>query len=149
MRIAVIKEGFMHEFLLVVHFLGLVMGLGTGFAHAFIGFRAAKMEKKEREQFLLNSLILSKMGMIGLVLLLLSGGGLLAPYLQNLMAMPLLIVKLALVLLLTVLVCFISHLGLRVQRENDTTLFDTMEKIGKVTLPMGIVIVVIAVVVFK
>jgi hypothetical protein len=49
------------------------MGLGTGFAHAFSGSVTAKMPAAEAASFRLHSLVLGKMGNIGILLLLVSG----------------------------------------------------------------------------
>lgn len=37
----------MREAMLIVHFLGLAMGLGTSFAFMFLGMVSDKMEKEE------------------------------------------------------------------------------------------------------
>lgn len=52
--------------MLILHFIGLAMGLGTAFAHAFIGFQAIKSTNNEAID--LNSKALSQMGTVGLVL---------------------------------------------------------------------------------
>jgi len=44
----------MREAMLVVHLLGLVMGLGTSFAFMFLGKAGLKMEKEEGKKFVLN-----------------------------------------------------------------------------------------------
>lgn len=36
----------MRTTMLIIHFIGLAMGLGTSFAHAFIGFAASKWNRK-------------------------------------------------------------------------------------------------------
>ncbi len=59
--------------MLIFHFLGLAMGLGTAFAHAFLGFSASKLPKEEAIKLKLNSKSLGLMGNIGLLLLLVSG----------------------------------------------------------------------------
>ena len=41
----------MREVMLILHFIGLTMGLGTGFAHAFLGTIAAKMPAEEATRF--------------------------------------------------------------------------------------------------
>ena len=37
----------MRETMLVIHFLGLAMGLGTSFGYMFLGMAASKMPKEE------------------------------------------------------------------------------------------------------
>ena len=41
----------MREVMLIFHFIGLAMGMGTGFAHAFLGKASAKMPPDAERQF--------------------------------------------------------------------------------------------------
>ena len=138
----------MRDIMLIVHFIGLAMGIGTGFAHLFLGIASSKMEKAAAEQFQVNSLSLTKMGVIGIILLVLSGGYLMTPYWKALSSMPLLMTKLALVVLLIILIARLVALGKQAKANNGGVALEKMEKIGKVTLPLGIVIVILAVLVF-
>ena len=45
----------MREAMLIVHLLGLVMGLGNSFAFMFLGIAGSKMEKEEGKTFALNT----------------------------------------------------------------------------------------------
>lgn len=87
----------MREVMLILHFIGLTMGLGTGFAHGFLGIAASKMSPDEATRFRMHSLVLSRMGHIGLALLIVSGLYLITPYWAMLPHSPLLITKLSLV----------------------------------------------------
>ena len=58
---------------MIFHFIGLVMGLGTSFGFMFLGMAAAKLPEEERPKFMVNALGLSRMGHIGLTLLVISG----------------------------------------------------------------------------
>lgn len=90
--------------MLIIHFIGLAMGIGTSFAFMFLGITSSKIENKERIKFSLNTFALSKMGHIGLTLLIISGVYLIIPYWGNLTENPLLILKLILVLILDALI---------------------------------------------
>ncbi|HEY3429029.1 MAG TPA: hypothetical protein VGK39_00040, partial [Cyclobacteriaceae bacterium] len=70
----------MRDLMLILHFIGLTMSLGTGFANLFLSFAAAKLEPAERGKFMANALILMRMGHTGLGLLLISGFYLITPY---------------------------------------------------------------------
>ena len=94
--------------MLILHFIGLTMGLGTNFAHGFLGIVTFKMTAEEAIKFRLYSLVLSKMGNIGIVLLISSGLYLITPYWNILQSLPLLILKLALVIILVVLITMIN-----------------------------------------
>ncbi len=41
----------MREVMLILHFIGLTMGLGTSFAHAFLGIITSKMPADEATNF--------------------------------------------------------------------------------------------------
>ena len=134
--------------MLICHFIGLTMGLGTGFAHAFLGIIAKKMSPEESIKFRLNSLVLGRMGQIGITLLLISGLYMITPYWKVLSSMPLLIVKLSLVATLLVLITLISLAGKKAKQGDAERQLKKMEVLGKLTLLVGIAIVIVAVNVF-
>ena len=111
----------MHEIMLVLHFIGLAMGVGTSFAFMFLGIASSKMEKEEALKFTLNSFALSRMGHIGLTLLILSGIYLILPHLDNLGNNPMLIIKLVLVLVLATLIGLISARARKAQQGDAET----------------------------
>ena len=134
--------------MLVLHFIGLTMGLGTGFSHAFLGIAVAKMPADEVNKFHLNTLVLSIMGHIGISLLLISGLYLVTPYWKILFSSPLLMIKLSLVIMLLVLITFIN-LNAKKAKKGDVAALNKIAQLGKFTLITGITIVIIAVVFFK
>ncbi len=136
------------EIMLIVHFIGLTMGVGTGFAHAFLGSSIAKMPPDEAIKFRLHSLVLGKMGHIGIGLLLISGFYMITPYWKVLSSMPLLIAKLSLVAVLIVLLILIGSAGKKAKKGDIAVQFKKMESLGKLTLFVGLVIIVLAVRVF-
>ena len=138
----------MRELMLILHFLGLTMGLGTGFAHAFLGSTASKMSNEEATKFRLQSLVLSNMGHIGIALLIVSGLYLITPYWKTLSSMPLLITKLSLVAILVVLITLISLSSKRAKKGNAEMEIKKMEKLGKITMVVGLAIVILAVNIF-
>lgn len=135
----------MREAMLVLHFIGLVMGLGTGFAHAFLGSVVTKMSPAEATKFRLHSLVLTKMGNTGIGLLIVSGLFLMTPYWKILPSSPLLMVKLTLVITLAVLITIINILGKRARNGNPEEQFKTMQTLGKITMVLGLSIVIVAV----
>ncbi len=135
----------MRELMLILHFLGLTMGLGTGFAHAFLGSITGKMSPEEALKFRMNSLVLSRMGHIGIGLLLISGFYLITPYWKVLSSFPLLMVKLSLVAVLIVLITLISIAARKAKQGDAERQLKKMELLGKLTLLVGISIVVVAV----
>ncbi|WP_157373368.1 CopD family protein [Algoriphagus terrigena] len=138
----------MREIMLILHFIGLTMGLGTSFAHGFLSQAVSKMEPAEAVKFRLHSMVLSRMGHIGLALLVVSGVYLIIPFWQTLPSNPLLMLKLALVFVLAVLIFLIGR-GTRQAIQGDAERhLKKIEPLGKLTLLVGIAIVTLAVYVF-
>ena len=138
----------MREIMLILHFIGLTMGLGTSFAHAFLGMATARMSAEEATKFRVHTLVLSRMGHVGLALLLISGFYLITPYWATLSSMPLLIVKLVLVLILIVLIILISLQVKKAKQGDAEAQLKKMQGLGKMTLLVGLAIVVVAVFIF-
>ncbi|WP_461040906.1 hypothetical protein [Spirosoma harenae] len=138
----------MRETMLFLHFIGLTMGLGTSFAHAFLAIATSKMQEDEARRFQLQSLVLSRMGHVGIVLLVISGLYLITPYWQVLTSLPLLIAKLMLVLALIVLIILIEVRSKRAKNGDAVAQLKKMESLGKMTLLIGLAIVILAVTVF-
>jgi len=124
------------------------MGLGTGFAHAFLGSITARMQPEEAIKFRLNSLVLSKMGHIGIALLLISGLYLVTPFWKVLPSYPLLVLKFALVIVLIILISLIGIAAKKAKNGDAARQLEKMGQLGKLTLLTGIAIVVIAVFIF-
>jgi uncharacterized membrane protein len=138
----------MRETMLILHFIGLSMGLGTSFAHAFLGIATAKMSPEEVIKFRVHSLVLSNMGNVGLGLLVVSGLYLITPYWSILTSLPLLMGKLVLVVVLTILILMINTFARRARNGDAEFYLKKMEKLGKMTLIIALTIVVLAVCVF-
>jgi uncharacterized membrane protein len=124
------------------------MGMGTGLAHAFLGAATAKMSAGEIIKFRLNTLVLGRMGTIGIVLLLISGFYLITPYWKVLSSMPLLMVKLSLVAILIVLISLISITGKKAKNGDAEKQLKKMATLGKLTLIISLAIVIVAVNIF-
>ena len=136
----------MREVMLVFHFIGLAMALGTGFANIFLGVAASKLEPAERGSFISKTLILGRMGQIGLGLLLFSGFALITPYWKVIGEMPFLIAKLSLIVVLLVLVTSITILANKAK--NNPALFAKIKPLGILNFLVAITIVVMAVLSF-
>ncbi len=138
----------MKEVLLIVHFIGLAMGLGTSLAFMFLGIASSKMEKADGQKFMLNALALGRMGHVGLTLLVLSGIFLMMPYWATLATTPLLMAKLALVLVLGALIGIISSTAKKARKGDAAIHMKKAATLGRIGLLTGIAIVVLAVLVF-
>ena len=138
----------MKDVALILHFIGLAMGLGTSFAHMFLGIASGKMEKEEAVDFALKTFALSRMGHIGLTLLVLSGIYLILPIASDLTAYPMLIAKLVLVLVLGALIGMISARARKAQQGDAEKYLKQIEPLGKASLITALAIVILAVLTF-
>lgn len=134
--------------MLSLHFLGLAMGLGTSFAHMFLSKVVSKMEKDEAIKFRMHTMALSTMGHIGLTLLIASGLYLITPYWNTLSSNPLLIIKLILVVVLIILISFITSGVKKASNGNAAENLKKIEPLGKLTLILGVAIIILAVYIF-
>ena len=135
--------------MLYLHFIGLAMGIGTSFGHMFLGIASAKLPPEDRIRFGLHAFALSRAGQIGIVLLVLSGGYLMTPYWGALMDTPLLLTKLILVLFLIIMIIVIHSIANKAKRGDAATHFRKIAPLGRISLLTGLVIVLLAVLVFR
>jgi uncharacterized membrane protein len=141
----------MHDPLLILHFIGLALGLGTGFANFTLGMATRDMEMPARAQFMLRVLALSKNGSIGLALLILTGVGLMLD--RGVAATmswggPLFHVKLTLVLVLIGLFGYLQVTIKRIKQAGGGPLMAKLPKIGQLVTLTSLAIVVCAVLAF-
>ncbi len=138
----------MRDLMLIVHFIGLTMALGAGFANLFLGVAASKLDPAERGKFMSNIMILMRMGQTGLGLLLLSGFYLITPLWKTLGEMPILIAKLSLVGLLVTMVLIMTVIARKARQEGNPAMLMKLKPFGILNFFMGITIVVLAVLSF-
>jgi len=138
----------MRDFFLLIHFIGLAMAVGTGFANLFLGSAAAKLEVAERGPFMLKTTILVRMGQTGLGLLLISGFAIATPFWKSLSDMPIFMTKLVLVVVLLVTVTITSLQVRKAKKENNPALLLKVKPLGMLNLFIGIAIMILAVLSF-
>ena len=136
----------MRELMLILHFIGLAMALGAGFANLVLGMVASKLEPAERGSFMSKLVVLGRLGQTGLALLLISGFGLLTPYWKVIGDMPFLIAKLSLVLLLLISVAVILSIVRRAK--GNPAILAKIKPFGMLNFFLGIAIVILAVLTF-
>jgi len=138
----------MRELMLFFHFIGLTMALGTGFSNLFLSSVVSKLDPTERASFMSKTLVLARMGQIGLGLLIVSGFYLITPFWKVLGEMPLLIAKLCLVALLLILVSTASIIIRKAKKQGNPALLAKLKPLGMLTFLTGITIVIVAVLIF-
>jgi uncharacterized membrane protein len=138
--------------LLFIHFIGLAMGVGTGFANLALGMTMKDLPPDERVKVALRNLVLSRNGSIGLLLLLLSGIGMtLSRGLAATFAWggPAFHAKLTLVVLMIGTLGYMQMLIARVKRENGGPAMAKLPVVGRVMFFLGIATILAAVIAFK
>lgn len=139
----------MRDVMLITHFLGLALVLGTAIALYFAAGKAKKLGSAEGTAFHLNSLSLTMWGNVGLVFSFLSGGYLMTPYWKMLGSMPLLATKLLLFLVIGAFFGMISARAKKARKENTTVHLQKAALFSTLALITGITMVVLAVLVFN
>lgn len=142
----------MYTTLLVLHFIGLTLGVGTGFAQMTLGIAARDMAPPERVQFMLRASALAKNGSVGLLLLLVSGLGMMA--MRGFSATlqwggGAFHAKLTLVVVLSGVFGYLQVLVRRARREGGGPAMAKLPKVGQAVLALGIAIVICAVIAFQ
>jgi len=138
----------MKELMLITHFLGLSMAVGSGFSNLFLAKAASKLEPSERGSFMFKTFVLVRMAQIGLGLLLISGFYMITPYWATLGERPFLIAKLSLVGILLVTVSIASVKAKKAIQQNDPAKLMKVRPYGMLNFFIGITIVILAVLSF-
>lgn len=142
----------MREFLLFVHFIGLALGLGTGFAFMALGIATKAMPPAEKGPFFMKVFVLSRNGNIGLALLILSGVALMflnGPAATMAAGGIWFKLKLGLVVVLSGIVGYINTLVAKIKREGGGPTMAKVPKISPFSLLTTILIVLAAVLAFR
>lgn len=138
----------MRDAMLFTHFLGLILGMGSGFASLFLGAANKKIPKEEAPKFMLKLRALGYMGLTGIILLIISGLYLATPYWSVITSMPLFIAKLSLVTVLLVLVLLIDRQWRKAIKNGGGADLQVIPKLGRLAFPVGILILLFAVLQF-
>lgn len=139
----------MRDTLLIAHFIGILMGPGLGFSIFCIGMLSKHFKPEYKQEVAIKLFPLRYLATFGLMLLIISGFGLLHPYFSALAAMPWAIAKFVFV---SVIACFsgFSLLQMRgIQQGNDVAnRFKKLALAGKINLSASIATVICAVLAF-
>lgn len=133
---------------MVLHFLGLAMGLSTGFANMVMAGLIRKAAPAEQAVLSRFPPAMSRIGVIGLALLWISGLLIVWTRYGSFAVIPRpFIVKIAAVVLLTIAVAYIHVLMPRAQR-GDHAAMARIQLLGKLTAPLAIIAIIFAVITF-
>ena len=136
------------QFLVIVHFLGLAMGLSTGFSNMVMAGLIAKAAPNEKGVLARFPPAMSRIGAIGLTLLWASGIAIVQTRYGSFAILPrTFIIKIAAVVLLTLGVIYIHILMPRAQR-GDAAAMARIRVLGMITGPLAIIAIIFAVITF-
>jgi len=141
----------MLDFLLILHFIGLALGVGTGFAMLTLGLSTADMAPADRGAFMRRASVITRNGAIGLTLLILSGVGLvMARGVQMVMAWggPMFHVKLTLVAIMIGVFGYLQVLLRQSRSADGAAAAARIPIVSRVMLVLGVSVVVFAVLAF-
>jgi len=141
----------MYTALLVLHFIGLALGVGTGFAQLTLGLATRDMAPPERAQFFLRAFALGKNGSYGLLLLLATGFGMMfVRGIRETFAWggPAFHAKLTLVVVLIGVFGYQQVLMKRARDAGGGPLMATIPVVGRVLLALSLGIILTAVLAF-
>jgi len=134
--------------LMVVHFLGLAVGLSTGFANMVMAGLIAKAAPQEKAVLGRIPPAMARVGAIGLAMLWASGIAIVLTRYGTFAILPRpFIIKLTAVVLLTLIVGYIHVLMPRAQR-GDAAAMARIQLLGKITGPLAIIAIIFAVITF-
>jgi len=139
----------MYDVLLFLHFTGIALAVGTGFAFMALGIATKDMALPDRGAFMLRAFVLARNGNIGLLLLLLSGlglvmkrGGFVAVGEQGGLAFK---IKMLLFVVLLGVIGYMDSFIKKAKRDKGGPVLAKIPKLGPVALTLALAIIVCAV----
>ena len=138
-----------NKVLLMLHFLGLVMGLAVPFANIALAGLMAKAAPPEKMILGRFPFAMSKIGKIGLTLLWVTGVTMVFTRWKGFGNVPPMFqVKLSFVVLLTITVGYISALEMKAKK-GDTAAIARIQLVGKIAMLFGLLAMIFAVLTFN
>ena len=139
----------MYDTLLFLHFFGVAIGAGTGIYMLALHRHAAKNLEQAEARTLVPGIVrsISRVGNIGLFLLVISGAGLVMMLGNNVLS-AMFILKMLLVALIVIFVIVMNRLGALAQRTGDKSIAQFMKKLGMAGPVLGVLTILAAVTAF-
>ena len=139
----------LNKILLMLHFLGLAMGLAVPFANIALAGLMAKAAPPEKMILGRFPFAMSKVGKIGLTLLWVTGVAMVFTRWKGFGNLPSMFHwKLTAVILLTITIGIISMLEMKAKK-GDVAVIARIQVVGKIAMALGILAVVFAVLTFN
>jgi uncharacterized membrane protein SirB2 len=138
----------MKDVFLLVHFLGVVIGTGAGFAVFVISYLAPAFPAVGKREVLIKLFPLRYISYIGLLLLILSGGALIGPLWAHVGQLSWFVTKMVFVAVIVAASIFGAFQMHRARRSADNNAFKLLGYAGKVSFVSSLVVVACAVFTF-
>jgi len=142
----------MYQALLALHFIGLALGVGAGFAQLTLGLSSRDLPPGERTGLALRTLALSKNGSYGLLLSILTGVGMMlirgvgATFQWGGGAFH---GKVTLVVIMMGVLGYAQVVGAKARRSGSVSEINKARILSRVQLTLGILVVIAATIAFK
>jgi uncharacterized membrane protein len=136
---------------LILHFLGVALGVGTGFAMMTLGIASKDMPLAEQVAFMRRASLVSKNGSVGLLLLIVSGVAILSTRGADVVMAwggRMFHIKLTLVVILIGVFGYMQVLMRKARSADGAAAAARLPVIGRVMLLLGVSIVICAVLAF-
>lgn len=134
--------------LVITHFIGLSLGMSVGFANMVMAGLIAKAPAQEQQVLQRFPPAMGKLGVIGLVLLWGSGLAIVFTRYGSFEILPrTFVIKLAAVVLMTIIIAYIHVLQARVAK-GDTASLARIQVLGRITGPLALIAIIFAVITF-
>jgi uncharacterized membrane protein len=141
----------MYDFLLILHFFGLALGVGAGLAQFSLALATKDLPPEERGKFMQRASILRKNGSFGLLILIASGlGFVLERGFANLTFRGggFFHAKLTLVVVMAGLLGYSQVLFKKMREQPNPAAMGRLMTLGRIMLATGLTIIVLAVLAF-
>lgn len=139
----------MYSTLLFLHFVGVSIGAGTGIYMLSLTRHAAQNMDQAEARTLMPGIAasVSRVGNIGLALLLLSGVGMGLMLGEDILS-TMFLLKMLLVLLIVIFVVVMQYLATQVKTSDDKSILLLMRRLGMLGPLLGLATILVAVLVF-
>lgn len=135
-------------FLVILHFFGLTIGMSVGWANMVMAGVIRKAAPQERAVLGRFAPAMGKVGLAGLVILWVSGIAIVMTRYGSFAILPRpFIIKLAAVVLLTIIVIYVHFLQARVVK-GDEAAMARIQMLGRMTGPLALIAIIFAVITF-
>lgn len=138
----------MKDVLLLLHFFGVIIGTGAGFAVFVIGYLAPAFPATARREVLIKLFPLRYVSYVGLLLLILSGGMLITPYWPEHEKLAWFGTKMVFVAVIAAASLFGMFQMHRAHKSPDNNAFKMLSYAGKVSFVSSLIVVTCAVFTF-